>query len=40
MKMVHVYGTSYQMGFASGALLKEELQVFSKELWSYIEEQI
>jgi hypothetical protein len=28
MKLIHVYGNMYQMGFAHGALLKEELNVF------------
>ena len=28
MKLLHVYGNMYQMGFAHGALLKDELQKF------------
>ena len=40
MKLLHVYGNMYQMGFAHGALLRDELQVFMMELWDYIEEQI
>lgn len=40
MKMVHVYGTMYQMGYAQGILLKEDIQAFIGELWEYIEEQI
>ena len=30
----------YQMGFAQGFLLKDELHQFLGELWKYIEEQI
>lgn len=40
MKLLHVYGNMYQMGFAHGALLKDELQVFVPELWAYIKEQV
>lgn len=40
MKLLHVYGNMYQMGFAHGALLRDDLQVFMLELWDYIEEQI
>lgn len=40
MKMLHVYGSMYQMGMAQGVLLKDDLQVFIHELWDYIEEQI
>ncbi len=28
MKLLHVYGNMYQMGFAHGALLRDELQKF------------
>jgi hypothetical protein len=30
MKMIHVYGSMYQMGLAQGVLLKDDLQVFMK----------
>lgn len=40
MKLLHAYGTMYQMGLAQGVLLKEDLNVFIAELWDYIEEQI
>lgn len=40
MKLLHVYGNMYQMGFAQGVLLKEELNKFISELWAYIEEQV
>ena len=40
MKLIHVYGSMYQMGFAQGELLKEELTIFIRELWDYIEQQI
>lgn len=28
MKLIHVYGSMYQMGFAQGVLLKEDLTAF------------
>lgn len=40
MKLLHVYGSMYHMGFAHGYLLRDELNVFMYELWDYIEEQI
>lgn len=40
MKLLHAYGTMYQMGLAQGILLKEELHSFIAELWEYIELQI
>lgn len=36
MKMIHVYGNMYQMGFAHGALLQDDLQAFLYELWDYL----
>ncbi len=40
MKLLHAYGTMYQMGLAQGVLLKQELHSFIAELWEYIELQI
>lgn len=40
MKMVHVYGNMYEMGFAHGILLQDQLLQFIPELWRYFEEQI
>ena len=40
MKLLRVYGNMYQMGFAQGFLLRDELNQFLKELWIYIEEQV
>lgn len=40
MKLLHAYGTSFQMGLAQGVLLKSELHSFISELWDYIEKQI
>ena len=40
MKLLHVYGSMYQMGLAQGVLLKEELNSFITELWNYILAQI
>jgi len=40
MKLLHAYGSMYQMGLAQGVLLKAELNAFILELWEYIETQI
>lgn len=40
MRLLHAYGSMYQMGVAQGVLLKEELSSFIHELWNYIEEQV
>ena len=40
MKLLHAYGTMYQMGLAHGVLLKEQLHQFMPELYGYIEGQI
>ncbi len=40
MKLLHAYGSMYQMGLAQGVLLKEELRSFIAELWLYIEKQV
>ena len=37
--LIHVYGTPYEMGYAIGTLLKEQLTNFISEMWAYIEEQ-
>lgn len=36
MKLLHVYGSMYQMGLAQGFLLKQELNSFISELWDYM----
>lgn len=33
MRLIHVYGTMYQMGLAQGTLLKDDLKSFIAELW-------
>lgn len=38
--IVHVWGSFYEMGYAHGQLLKEDLLKFMNELWNYIEEQL
>jgi hypothetical protein len=40
MKLLHVYGSMYQMGLAQGVLIKEDLNSFITELWNYILAQI
>jgi hypothetical protein len=36
MKLLHVYGDSYQMGLAHGTLLREEAQKMAAEVWAYL----
>lgn len=36
MKLLHVYGDMYQMGFAHGTLLKAELNQMMPEVWEYL----
>lgn len=36
MKLLHVYGDMYQMGFAHGSLLKDELHKMIPEVWNYL----
>jgi hypothetical protein len=40
MKLLHLYGNMFQMGFAHGQLLKTELTMFLSELWPYIEKKV
>lgn len=40
VQILHVYGTAYQMGFAHGSLLKEQLNQFMPTLWAYLESQV
>jgi len=37
--IIHVWGTPYEMGYAHGALLKEELSVFMPALWLHLEDE-
>eukprot|EP01112_Ceratiomyxa_fruticulosa_P015062 TRINITY_DN4384_c0_g2_i2.p1 TRINITY_DN4384_c0_g2~~TRINITY_DN4384_c0_g2_i2.p1 ORF type:complete len:435 (-),score=78.13 TRINITY_DN4384_c0_g2_i2:66-1370(-) len=39
-KVLHVWGTPYQMGTAHGTLLKSELNVMMPDLWSYLVSQV
>ncbi|ETO13964.1 hypothetical protein RFI_23401 [Reticulomyxa filosa] len=34
--MAHVYGTPYEMGYAHGELLKDEVQTFISDVWEYM----
>jgi hypothetical protein len=38
MKLLHVYGDMYQMGYAHGYLLKDELTEMMTEVWQYIKD--
>eukprot|EP01104_Vermistella_antarctica_P001315 TRINITY_DN1136_c1_g1_i1.p1 TRINITY_DN1136_c1_g1~~TRINITY_DN1136_c1_g1_i1.p1 ORF type:complete len:445 (+),score=107.23 TRINITY_DN1136_c1_g1_i1:158-1492(+) len=40
LRILHVYGTPYEQGFAQGTLLKEALTGFYDNLWDYLEEQV
>ena len=39
MKLLHVYGDMYQMGFAHGSLLKAEVNQMMTEVWEYLKIQ-
>eukprot|EP01138_Halocafeteria_seosinensis_P009083 gb/GECG01009283.1/.p1 GENE.gb/GECG01009283.1/~~gb/GECG01009283.1/.p1 ORF type:complete len:411 (+),score=43.99 gb/GECG01009283.1/:1-1233(+) len=38
--VVHVYGTPYEMGYAHGSMMKQEVQVMADSVWQYFEKQI
>lgn len=38
--VTHVWGNSYQKGFARGQLHKDELPVFMDKVWAYLEEEV
>jgi len=38
--VVHLWGTPYQMGFAHGTLMKDKLNAFYPQVYSYLEEQV
>ncbi|XP_078483757.1 protein dcd1A [Ciona intestinalis] len=40
LKVLHVWGTPYEMGLAHGTLLKKEAADFMNQVWSYLEEQV
>jgi isopenicillin-N N-acyltransferase-like protein len=40
ISVVHLYGSSYEMGYAHGSLLKDELNEFIPRLWAYLEKQV
>jgi len=40
VNVVHIYGSPYEMGFAHGALLKDEFKEFFPILWQYLEKQV
>jgi hypothetical protein len=39
-KILHVWGSPYEMGYAHGTLLKEQLHTFLDDLWVYLDEQV
>jgi hypothetical protein len=36
MRLIHLYGTMEEMGFAQGELLADVLTVFLQDCWNYI----
>jgi len=38
--LVHLYGDPYQMGFAHGTLLREQIITFITEVWQYVESEV
>eukprot|EP01104_Vermistella_antarctica_P019035 TRINITY_DN7276_c0_g1_i1.p1 TRINITY_DN7276_c0_g1~~TRINITY_DN7276_c0_g1_i1.p1 ORF type:complete len:467 (+),score=129.97 TRINITY_DN7276_c0_g1_i1:146-1546(+) len=40
IKIAHLYGSAYEMGFAAGTLLKEDLNQMFPALLTYMEEQV
>lgn len=38
--IVHVYGTPYEMGYAHGSMMKQEVQVMASSTWQYLEQQV
>ncbi|XP_006823777.1 protein dcd1A-like [Saccoglossus kowalevskii] len=39
IKVLHVWGTPYEMGFAHGTILKDEAKSFIDDVWKYIEDE-
>ncbi|ESP01180.1 hypothetical protein LOTGIDRAFT_172703 [Lottia gigantea] len=39
-KIIHVYGTSYEMGYAQGQLIPNDTQRMVNAVWEYMEDQI
>ena len=39
-KVAHVWGTAYDMGYAQGELLKDEMQEFIPDVYDYLVEQV
>jgi len=40
MKLIHVWGTMYEMGYAQGTLVKDDLVEFLNDVWAYIESEV
>nr|XP_039248441.1 protein dcd1A-like [Styela clava] len=40
LKVVHVWGSPYEMGYAHGSLLKTEAASFMNAVWDYMEDQV
>ena len=38
--LLHVYGSAYEMGFAQGSLLADDVNFISTQVWAYFEEQV
>jgi len=40
LKILHVYGSAYEMGYAHGELLADELKPFIGAIWEHVKEEI
>ena len=40
LNVVHVYGTPYEMGFARGTLMKEEINVLMPQVFAYLDGEV
>lgn len=39
-QVAHVWGTAYDMGYAQGELLRDEMREFIPDVYSYLVEQV
>ena len=40
LRLSHLIGTSYDMGYAHGELMREQAKAFMDDVWLYIEVQV
>jgi len=39
-RVVHMWGTPYEMGYAHGLLLRDDINALYDQVWSYLEKQV